>query len=415
MRSLDRTDRRVHFLLAFFALAVVAVVAAPTALPAGPAVPPPGSIVALGDSFTRGLYSDGCGTSASCVNNSWSTGTTASVQSHYQRLVALNPALSGHTVNRAVSGRNMGYLDTEVKAALPDAPAYLTIMMGLNDVCGGSLTPATMTAPSVLGSQFRTALSDLTSHLPGVRVFVASIPDPYWLWQVLHTNASATSAWNSQQVCPAMLENPTSTAVADADRRAAVRQRVIDDNSQLRSVCAEFSQCLYDNDAVFNWHFTAADVNTDDYFHPSLQGQAGLAAVTYQAGYNFGVGAPNAQPQVPPLDRTAPLITAFGRSARLSRHGTVSFFAASSENAAGSVRATIRVPNTPRVLRFTNRDVTLAANVHEKITLKLARTSAAKARAFLKKGRRLTVKVSLALTDAAGNAATKRLALKLKR
>jgi len=240
--------------LALVALALLGAIAPPAAefaatgsteaaaAPTGPSAPAPSSMDALGDSFTRGLYSGGCGTSATCANNSWSTGTTVGLQSHYQRLVALNPALSGHAINRAVSGRKMDYLDTEVKAAIADAPAYVTIMMGLNDVCGGSLTPNTMTAPSVVGSQLRTAMSDLTSHLPAVRVFVASIPNPYTLWQILHTNTSATSAWNAQQVCPTMLKNPTSTAPADVSRRATVRQRVVDDNAQIQQVCSQFTQ-----------------------------------------------------------------------------------------------------------------------------------------------------------------------------
>lgn len=370
---------------------------------------------ALGDSFTTGLYSDGCSTDPSCAENSWSTGTTPAVQSHYQRLVPLNPALSGQAVNRAVSGRNMDYLDTEVEAAVADAPAYVTILMGVNDVCGGSLTPATMTEPSVLGTQFRTAMSDLTGNLPGVRVFVASIPDPYRLWEILHTNTSATAAWSSQEVCPTMLENPTSMAPADVERRAMVRQRVIDDNAQLRAVCAEFAQCLFDNEAVFNWQFAEGDVSTEDYFHPSLQGQAGLAAVTYQAGYDFGARAPNAQPQVSPADETRPLITAFGRSARLSRRGTISFSATSSENVTGRVTATVSVPSTSKLLRFRSRHVSLTANVRRKITLRLARRNAAKARAVLRRGKRLTVRVTLALSDLAGNAATRKLSLRLKR
>jgi lysophospholipase L1-like esterase len=301
--------------LALVALALLGAIAPPAAefaatgstaaaaAPTGPSAPAPSSMDALGDSFTRGLYSGGCGTSATCANNSWSTGTTVGLQSHYQRLVALNPALSGHAINRAVSGRKMDYLDTEAKAAIADAPAYVTIMMGLNDVCGGSLTPSTMTAPSVVGSQFRTAMSDLTSHLPAVRVFVASIPNPYTLWQILHTNTSATSAWNAQQVCPTMLKNPTSTAPADVSRRATVRQRVVDDNAQIQQVCSQFTQCRFDTNAVYNWPLAPSDVNTGDYFHPSLQGQADLAAITYQAGYNFG--APTAQPKISSFSPTS--------------------------------------------------------------------------------------------------------------
>ena len=260
----------------------------PQPAPTGPAAAPPTAIDALGDSFTRGLYSGGpCSMTVACPANSWSTGATASVNSHYQRLLALAPGLAGHTGNRSVSGKNMSYLDTEVKTAIGDQPAYVTIMMGLNDVCGGSLTVNTMTSPATLRSEFQTAMNDLTSGLPGAKIFVASIPNEYHLWQILHTNPTAVSAWNSQAVCPTMLANPTSTAPADASRRATVQQQIIDDNTQLAQVCAQYPQCQFDHNATYNWNFAPYDLSTQDYFHPSLQGQTDLATVTYANGFDF--------------------------------------------------------------------------------------------------------------------------------
>jgi lysophospholipase L1-like esterase len=258
---------------------------------------------ALGDSFTQGGASGSpCAQATDCPANSWSTGTAASVNSHYLRLLRLAPALSGHAVNRSVDAKRMAYLDTEVRTAIPDAPQYVTIMIGLNDVCGGSLTPSTMTSVSAFHGQFLAAMKDLTTNLPKAHVFVASIYNPYHLWQILHTDTRATGAWSRLQVCPAMLANPTSTASADYARRAMVQQRVIDLNTQLQQVCAGFSQCRFDGNAVFNWAFTAADVNTYDFFHPSLHGQAGLAAVTYQSGFNFiapTAGSPSPGPSTP--------------------------------------------------------------------------------------------------------------------
>ena len=82
-----------------------------------------------------------------------------------------------------------------------------------------------------------------------------------------------------------MLANPLSTAQADVDRRALVRQRNIDFNTELGTVCAAYANCLFDGNAVFNTKFTSTDVSTRDYFHPSISGQRRLACVTWGAGY----------------------------------------------------------------------------------------------------------------------------------
>src|SRR5205809_5971798 len=69
----------------------------------------PSSIASTGDSITRAFntcsfpYID-------CPQNSWSTGTSSTVNSIYLRLLALNPAISGHNSNRAVSGARMADL-----------------------------------------------------------------------------------------------------------------------------------------------------------------------------------------------------------------------------------------------------------------------------------------------------------------
>jgi hypothetical protein len=84
-----------------------------------------------------------------------------------------------------------------------------------------------------------------------------------------------------------MLANPRSTAQADLDRRARVRQREIDFNTQLAQVCAQYVHCRFDGNTVFNTAFTASDVSTRDYFHPSLAGQTKLASVSWSAGFDF--------------------------------------------------------------------------------------------------------------------------------
>ena len=93
-------------------------------------------------------------------------------------------------------------------------------------------------------------------------------------------------------VCQSMLKNPTSTLPADVTRRANVLQRVVDFNAALRNECARITatapatSCRFDDDAVFKTTFTLKHVSTVDYFHPSVSGQALLAANAYPAfGY----------------------------------------------------------------------------------------------------------------------------------
>jgi len=84
-----------------------------------------------------------------------------------------------------------------------------------------------------------------------------------------------------------MTANPLSTAPADVDRRQRVHQRVIDYNTALATVCAQYTNCRFDDNAVFNSGFALSDLSTADYFHPSYAGQTGLAILTYAAGYDW--------------------------------------------------------------------------------------------------------------------------------
>jgi hypothetical protein len=121
-------------------------------------------------------------------------------------------------------------------------------------------------------------MNTLTTGFPNRRILVLSVPDVYQLWAILHTSENARNAWAAFNVCQSLLANPLSTAPADVQRRANVRQRNIDFNTQLAEVCALYPQCIFDNNGVFNSQFTPADVSDFDYFHPSLQGQINLAA-----------------------------------------------------------------------------------------------------------------------------------------
>ena len=43
--------------------------------------------------------------------------------------------------------------------------------------------------------------------------------------------------------------------------------------------------CLFDGEATFDYRFSASDVSTLDYFHPSLRGQAKVASLTWKTSW----------------------------------------------------------------------------------------------------------------------------------
>ncbi len=242
----------------------------------------PSSMASTGDSITRAFNTSWF----PYIDNpagSWSTGTTTSVASHYSRLLAANPAIAGRNYNDAKSGAKMADLAGQMQTVVSQHVGYVTALMGGNDLCTSS--ESTMTSVTDFTIQFTAAMDTITAGSPSTLVYVASLPNAYNLWSIFKNSWTARSVWALFKVCQSMLANPTSTARADVDRRARVLKREQDFNDTLASVCARYVQCRFDGYAVFNVAFTTADVTTRDYFHPSLAGQAKLAAATWTAGY----------------------------------------------------------------------------------------------------------------------------------
>jgi lysophospholipase L1-like esterase len=239
-------------------------------------------MASVGDSITR-AYNTCSSAFVDCPPNSWSTGTSVSVNSHYSRLLAANPAIAGKNFSDAVSGAKMADLNGQVTTVNARGVQYVTILMGGNDVCTSS--ESTMTSVADFANQFQAAMSTLTSGSPKAKIFVASIPDVSNLHAILKDNISARFIWALFQICQSMLASPLSTEQSDVDRRARVTQRNVDFNTALATICSRYVNCKFDNNAVFNFRFRATDVSTRDYFHPSLSGQKRLACVSWGAGY----------------------------------------------------------------------------------------------------------------------------------
>ena len=254
--------------------------------PSGPAHPPkdaPSSMVALGDSISNGFGS--CLTLSPCLRNSWSTGEARGVNSHYRRIAAQNKAMTGHARNLAVAGATSADLVGQATAAVNGPADYVTIMIGANDACRPA--PDQMTGVRTFRGNVDRALAVLKQGQPKAKILIVSVPDVYRVWEVGHTNPVATRVW-SLGVCPSLLANPTSTADADAKRRAAFRDRVEDYDTQLAQACRAYgSRCRTDHGAVHAVAFSATMLSAADFFHPNADGQTRLARVSYPETFNW--------------------------------------------------------------------------------------------------------------------------------
>ena len=251
------------------------------AMPASAARPLPTSMSSTGDSLTRAFntctfpYID-------CPRNSWSTGSSATVNSVYLRIRAQNAAISGRAFNDARSGAKMAELPGQMATASGRNVNAVTVQMGGNDVC--TTSSSTMTSVEAFRASFTRAMEEISANPNVSTVYVTSVPDAYRLWELFRGNRTARAVWSLFRICQSLLARPTSTATADVERRNAVRARNIAFNQVLEEVCAAFPVCAFDGWAAFCTPFTTADVTSRDYFHPSVAGQRKLAGVAWRAG-----------------------------------------------------------------------------------------------------------------------------------
>jgi lysophospholipase L1-like esterase len=246
---------------------------------ANAAEPLPSSMAAIGDSITRA--NDTCCWYGDHPSNSWSTGGASwdGVSSHYERIRAMKPTIAGYAYNDARSGARMSDAPGQAAKAVAQGAMYVTIQMGANDLCTSSTS--TMTSAEAFRDQFRQTLATLNSGLPsGARIFVGSIPDVYHLWELYRSDPVARSVWAAAGICQSLL------SLSNTDtQRQAVRDREVAFNAVLAQECGQYANCKFDGNAVFDYRFTKSQVSKLDYFHPSLSGQAALAAVTWRASW----------------------------------------------------------------------------------------------------------------------------------
>jgi lysophospholipase L1-like esterase len=257
--------------------AVVFVVVRDRGVAPPPHLPLPESMAAIGDSITQAVAvnEEALGGAA---EHSWATGNDPNdeIASHYERLVAARPQITGHVFNNSIPGAKMADALAQAEVTVSQDPDYVVFLMGGNDVC--TANAASMTSPTDFESQFRAALDRLTSGLPDSAIYVASIPDLHHLWEVESGNIVASTIWANVGVCQAVLSD-------NEDDREQAQDRNVEFNEILERVCSAYPQCRFDAYAVYDYKFSSDEVGPLDHFHPSEQGQASLADVTWENGY----------------------------------------------------------------------------------------------------------------------------------
>lgn len=272
----------------------------PTAAPAS-TLPLPAMLAAIGDSYTQ-AWSVSPTYRKDHPGYSWAVGTVKGdgVFSLRERFEALGDKLT--VIDAATSGRKMSDAArqaTVIVAAArklpPGGTAYVAIELGTNDLCDDPTT-----APDIFEAQLRSAIATLRSGLPaGSRILMLSIPDFSHFRDITQADPKAKATLNlpaNSRMCAPFLGSNSPLTIQDAQQVLALY------NATLARVCDEIEatdgpsnklHCRRNEALLSEKDFKIKDLSTVDYFHPSLSGQARMAAAAWKAGYWANVPLPS--------------------------------------------------------------------------------------------------------------------------
>ncbi|MGK5531271.1 SGNH/GDSL hydrolase family protein [Streptomyces sp. URMC 129] len=238
----------------------------------------PASMAAIGDSITRAF--DACSLLSDCPEASWATGTDTEVDSLARQLLGDPETIADRTWNLAETGATVADIPAQARQAVAHSPELVTVLIGANDACAQDV--ASMTSVADFEAHLRAALDLIREELPETEVYVSSVPDLLRLWSEGSDSTMARAVWQLADICPSLLAGAGDDSAAATERRAAVDERVREYNATLEAVCAEDPLCRYDGGAVFAYDFGSRHLSDWDWFHPSREGQAELAALAYE-------------------------------------------------------------------------------------------------------------------------------------
>ena len=275
-------------------------VSTPTAASATP-LPLPAMLSTIGDSYTQ-AWSVSPSYKRDHPGYSWAVGTVKGdgVFSLRERFEALGDKLQ--VVDAATSARKMSdaprqatQIATAARTLPPGGTAYVTFELGTNDLCDDPTT-----APAIFEAQLRSAIATLRSGLPaGSRILMLSIPDFSHFRDITQADPKAKATLNlraNSSTCAPFLGSNSPLTIPEAQQVLAIY------NATLARVCDEIEatdgpsnklHCRYNEALLSEKDFKIKDLSTVDYFHPSLSGQARMAAAAWKAGYWANVPLPS--------------------------------------------------------------------------------------------------------------------------
>ena len=279
---------------ALLAAALVAVPAASAGRHGAAAYP--NTIVVLGDGGAAGHASNPAHTFQDAPENSWATGTNPAVDSVYSRILALNPAARGHSVNLARDDLSTASFTAQMHRAIALNPKPDLVIIELGDRAVASCDGHDDAHYADFRAEWDTVLQTLTTGLPHARIFVVS---PW--------GGSYGSSWGSfdsyvkyldgldegarlqhagKRLCQ-FVESPSGRVVSA--RVAYMKKTWASYEAQKAAACARFPQCHYDGGVAGRIAVTAADVAPGGGY-PTIQGNARLAAAEWGAMSHFLAG-----------------------------------------------------------------------------------------------------------------------------
>jgi lysophospholipase L1-like esterase len=239
-------------------------------------------MAAAGDSITVAYNADGTsnlfgGQTHEQYEVSWALGDSIRVESHAQRLSALNPAFSWDAEydNYAVSGANIIDLQDQVTQIVQNGPyEYVTIFIGHNDICDAS-TPAGMLDTAIFESLFTAAMDILFSQDNPPDVVVSSLARISNLYNAGSDDNWCNWIWSLGNICR-VVTSGNSDYIAQAD------QRTQEYNDVLASHAAEYGYTYVPQ--IYGTQFTLDDLSDFDCFHPNVSGQNRISEIIWVNG-----------------------------------------------------------------------------------------------------------------------------------
>ena len=242
----------------------------------------PLSMAAAGDSITVAYNADGTsdlflGQTFEQYEVSWALGESARVNSHAQRLAALNPAFSWDAVtdNYAVSGANIIDLQGQLAQIVQNGPyEYVAIFIGHNDICDAS-TPAEMLDTATFESRFTAAMDVLYAQDDPPEVVVSSLARISDLYRVGSGDSWCNFIWSLGDICR-VVTSGNAAYIEQADQRTQAY------NTVLEAHAAEYGYKFVPQ--TYQAQFTLDDLSDFDCFHPTVSGQNKVADIIWENG-----------------------------------------------------------------------------------------------------------------------------------